>query len=274
MDDEMAVTAIATPPSAASIATATSFGALYHKHVAIHTLIVGTYPAMQSFAQQEYFAKPANAFWWIAGDCLGFRRAGGELSSRDGDISLCQYLRYGKDHSIPYPQQVDILCSKGFALWDVLATCKRTGSLDRGIQSGSGIPNDIRGFVKHHPTIQRIVFASGKSTARYFNMNFKEWWKTGELAYYGDHPYSVEMFQKMLVDDAGCDVIPNKDAIVCVCAKSVSPADAKTSYIGKRQFWEDHVYAPGLDIHNGAQAALGEKSGSDEEKSIFMSATV
>jgi len=41
----------------------------------IHTLILGTHPSIKSLEEQQYFAHPLNAFWWIAGDCLGFRRA-------------------------------------------------------------------------------------------------------------------------------------------------------------------------------------------------------
>ncbi|KAL3934124.1 MAG: hypothetical protein SGARI_003524 [Bacillariaceae sp.] len=241
--------AVVTPQSTTNATATSSFGALYSKDVPIHTLIVGTYPATESFAQREYFARSTNAFWWIAGDCLGFRRNGGERLSGDGCLGLCKHLRFGKEHSISYQQQVDIFCSKGFALWDVLATCKRKGSLDSAIQSGSDIPNNIRGFVKQHPSIRRIVFASGKSTARYFNMHFKDWWMTGELTYSGDHPYSVEMFGKMMFDNRGNQVTPNNNAIVCVVAKSVSPADANTTYIEKRQFWENHVYGPGLEMH-------------------------
>jgi len=42
-----------------------------------HTLILGTYPSLTSLAEQQYYGHPMNAFWWIAGDCLGFRRASG-----------------------------------------------------------------------------------------------------------------------------------------------------------------------------------------------------
>jgi hypothetical protein len=52
-----------------------SFHALVDPRVPVHTLILGTHPSVKSLEEQEYYGHAMNAFWWIAGDCLGFRRA-------------------------------------------------------------------------------------------------------------------------------------------------------------------------------------------------------
>eukprot|EP00310_Coccolithus_braarudii_P009059 CAMPEP_0183363474 /NCGR_PEP_ID=MMETSP0164_2-20130417/75331_1 /TAXON_ID=221442 /ORGANISM="Coccolithus pelagicus ssp braarudi, Strain PLY182g" /LENGTH=93 /DNA_ID=CAMNT_0025538579 /DNA_START=20 /DNA_END=298 /DNA_ORIENTATION=+ len=63
----------------AKVAKATvSFDALIDAAVPPHTLILGTHPSQLSFAAAQYFANPANAFWWIAGDTLGFRHDAGK----------------------------------------------------------------------------------------------------------------------------------------------------------------------------------------------------
>jgi hypothetical protein len=119
-----------------------SFDALYDENTPVHTLIVGTFPASDSLNQRRYFSNPCNAFWWIAGDCLGFRRDKGELKNRDGYLGFCQYLEYDESYCIPYQEQVNRFCRKGFALWDVLASCKRSnGSRDSDIERGTAKPN-------------------------------------------------------------------------------------------------------------------------------------
>ncbi len=58
-----------------------SFGAQWHgifvpdTSVKVHTLLLGTHPSITSLSKVQYFGHPMNAFWWIAGDCMGFRRA-------------------------------------------------------------------------------------------------------------------------------------------------------------------------------------------------------
>ena len=59
-----------------------------------HTLILGTYPSITSLTDNRYCAHPLNAFWWIARDCLGFRR--------DTGISPCTGLAYKFTSSLRY----------------------------------------------------------------------------------------------------------------------------------------------------------------------------
>jgi hypothetical protein len=78
------------------------------------------------------------------------------------------------------------------------------------------------------------------------------------------------MFAKMLFDNRGNDVIPKKDSIVCVVAKSVSPADANATYEEKRQFWEDHVYGPGLEMHFATSRLPTLNQNNDEAEEALL----
>jgi len=220
-----------------------SFEALYDKATPIHTLILGTHPAKISLRERRYFSNSCNAFWWIAGDCLGFRRDLG-WKTDGGSRKLCADLRHGESCVIPYEQQVNILCQHGFALWDIVATCRRKGSLDSAIKCDK--PNDIRAFVKQHPTIKTIVFANGKSSLDVFNRHFKGWWSTGEIIL---HKSSCTTIFK---SSSNKNIVIKSDkpnAIMCICAFSVSPAAATVTYKEKRNFWDKFIYSPGLRYH-------------------------
>jgi len=220
-----------------------SFEALYDKATPIHTLILGTHPAKKSLRERRYFSNSCNAFWWIAGDCLGFRRDLGEKTD-GGFMKLCADLRHGESRVIPYEQQVNILCQHGFALWDIVASCRRIGSLDSAIKSDN--PNDIRAFVKQHPTIKIIVFANGKSSLDVFNRHFKEWWSTGEIIL---HKSSCTTIFKSSSNKDEVIKSDKPNVIKCICAISVSPAAATVTYKEKRDFWGKFIYSPGLRYH-------------------------
>ncbi len=99
-----------------------------------HTLILGSMPGDASLRAGEYYANPRNHFWKILGVLVG---AGPEL---------------------PYPARLEKLTGAGFALWDVLQSCERQGSLDSSIISSSITANDFATFLTAHPGIQRIFF--------------------------------------------------------------------------------------------------------------------
>jgi hypoxanthine-DNA glycosylase len=87
---------------------------------------------MESLRATQYYAHPRNVFWKIMGELIG---AGSE---------------------IPYDLRTRILKSAGIALWDVLASCKRPGSLDSDISSI--LPNDFETFFLSHPHISQVCF--------------------------------------------------------------------------------------------------------------------
>jgi G:T/U-mismatch repair DNA glycosylase len=51
------------------------------------------------------------------------------------------------------------VASNGFALWDVLGSCERKGSLNNDIKKEQ--PNPLCEFCQDHPTIIRIIMTGG-----------------------------------------------------------------------------------------------------------------
>lgn len=97
-------------------------------------LILGSMPGVRSLEENQYYAHPRNAFWKIMAELYGF------------------------DPSLSYECRTKQLKVSGIALWDVLFSCARIGSLDSAIQSGSRVPNDFESFFKDHPSIKTVAF--------------------------------------------------------------------------------------------------------------------
>lgn len=216
-----------------------------------------------------------SSFWWIAGDCLGFRR-GDAVSPATGKLyKFASELRYGDDAILPYDQQTKRLVDRGFALWDVLKTCERKGSLDQDIKKE--VPNEIREFCDRYPSIRRIVLANGGTGSAFFKRHFRDWLQSGNFVV-ADHDGSRQVFGKIVggkkKNAAPSDDEPNaavtalpaakknsRHPIILVSAISVSPAAAKYGYEEKRDFWEKYVYRPGLEDYEAmVQEAKAESS--------------
>ena len=99
-----------------------------------HTLILGSMPGAASLAAQAYYAHPRNLFWPIVAEVLGI------------------------DAALPYAERTRRFAEQGFALWDVLAACRRSGSLDARIEAESIEVNDFGPFFVAHPGIRRVFF--------------------------------------------------------------------------------------------------------------------
>ena len=106
-------------------------------------LILGSMPGEASLHAGQYYAHERNAFWRIMGDLLG---AG---------------------PSLPYPERLDRLTSAGIALWDVIADCERSGSLDADIVVASVRVNDFGGFLAVHPAIRHVYFNGAAAEANF-----------------------------------------------------------------------------------------------------------
>lgn len=97
-------------------------------------LILGSMPGEASLRAGQYYAHPRNLFWRVMGEHCG---AGPDL---------------------PYPERCARLLAHGIALWDVLGSCERPGSLDAAIERESVITNDFVHFFRTWPEIQRLLF--------------------------------------------------------------------------------------------------------------------
>ncbi len=97
-----------------------------------HTLILGSMPGDASLQAQQYYAYPHNAFWPIMRRLLRMPESAG------------------------YDARLRALQAAGFALWDVLAECKREGSLDSSIEHATAQANDIGGLLQAHRGITLV----------------------------------------------------------------------------------------------------------------------
>lgn len=106
-------------------------------------LILGSIPGKVSLEANEYYAYPRNQFWRI----------------------IAELLHVGP--LITYPSKTQALLDAHIALWDVMQSCYRSGSLDAAIDKDSIIANDFKGFLKEHPHINQLFF-NGVTAERAF----------------------------------------------------------------------------------------------------------
>jgi TDG/mug DNA glycosylase family protein len=106
-------------------------------------LILGSMPGRASLAAGEYYAHAYNAFWRIAGELLKFEAAA------------------------PYRARVQALKSARIAVWDVLHSCVRQGSLDTRIERDTEIANDFEKFFRAHGKITHVFFNGAKAEASF-----------------------------------------------------------------------------------------------------------
>ncbi|HRH14684.1 MAG TPA: DNA-deoxyinosine glycosylase [Azonexus sp.] len=102
-------------------------------------LILGSMPGRASLAAGQYYAHPRNAFWPIMGRLL--------------DFAVAQ----------DYGARVKALSGAGIAVWDVLDSCQRPGSLDSAIDERSLVVNDMGGFLVAHAEIRHVFFNGAKA---------------------------------------------------------------------------------------------------------------
>lgn len=103
------------------------------------TLILGSMPGEVSLQQHQYYAHPRNVFWKVMAELFDF----------DAALGYSQRLVRLKQHKV--------------ALWDVLQSCERIGSLDSNIVKQTEVANDFVSFFKQHKQLKRICFNGGKA---------------------------------------------------------------------------------------------------------------
>ncbi len=109
-------------------------------------LILGSMPGEASLRAGQYYAHPQNLFWRILDEIFGGAH----------DIGL---------RDAPYAYKLRMLAANGIALWDVLASCHRKGSLDSDILPETLLPNDFAAFFAAHGRIERVLFNGAKAEA-------------------------------------------------------------------------------------------------------------
>jgi len=142
-------------------------------------LILGSMPGVASLEATQYYAFERNVFWKIMGEL------------------------FGADPQLDYPLRLQKLMENRIALWDVIQSCHRPGSLDSAISADGLETNDFAGFFKKHPHISHVFF-NGQKAAGLFK-------------------------KKVLPDLSG-------QYELCVMP-STSPANAATSYAVKLERW-------------------------------------
>jgi len=108
-----------------------------------NVLILGSFPGLESLEAGRYYANPRNQFWKIMSALLGFAP------------------------DTPYAERLLALQSSGIALWDVLHSCERPGSLDTSIKRESEKPNNFALFFRQHPHINAVFCNGAKAYAGY-----------------------------------------------------------------------------------------------------------
>ncbi len=102
-------------------------------------LILGSIPGVKSLEKQQYYAHPQNRFWKLIG-------------------LLCNYNNLS---DLEYDNKLNILLNNKLALWDVIKSCEREGSMDSDILNES--PNNFDLLLKKYPNIEKICFNGNKA---------------------------------------------------------------------------------------------------------------
>ncbi len=104
-------------------------------------LILGSFPGTKSLARAQYYGNPKNQFWMIIGSLLGI------------------------PESLPYAERTKMIRDAGIALWDIVRSCERTGSMDDKIRNVR--INNIPAVLEQCPSINLIAL-NGGTAGKYF----------------------------------------------------------------------------------------------------------
>jgi hypoxanthine-DNA glycosylase len=115
-------------------------------------LILGTLPSVASLRAQQYYGHPRNAFWWIMARLFNF------------------------DDALPYPERAGQLRQNKVAVWDVIASCHRPGSLDSRIDQETVNANDFADLFARIPSLKLLAF-NGQAAEKLFkqHVGFELW---------------------------------------------------------------------------------------------------
>lgn len=100
-------------------------------------IILGSIPGVKSLEKQQYYGHPQNKFWKIIFELLD------------------------EEFTEDYNQRIQMLKKHHIALWDVIDSCERKGSLDSEIKNEEA--NRIEELLEDHSNIKAIFCNGGKS---------------------------------------------------------------------------------------------------------------
>lgn len=100
-------------------------------------LILGSIPGVKSLEKQQYYGHPHNKFWKII------------------------FQLFNEEFSEDYIEKIKLLKKNHVALWDVIDSCERKGSLDSEIKNEEA--NPIFELLENHQNISAIFCNGGKS---------------------------------------------------------------------------------------------------------------
>jgi hypoxanthine-DNA glycosylase len=109
-------------------------------------LILGSMPSETSLSKQQYYGHERNAFWPIMES----------LFNADARIKINNYK-----------QRQNMIIENNIAVWDVLKSCYRKGSLDTAIKMNSIQTNDFYSFFSTHQAIRKVFFNGAKAETIY-----------------------------------------------------------------------------------------------------------
>ncbi|MBN2205385.1 MAG: DNA-deoxyinosine glycosylase [Thermoleophilia bacterium] len=117
-------------------------------------LILGTVPSRRSLEAGQYYAHPRNAFWPIMERLFAHHAGPGDVGPDDAGPATAR---------LDYEARIDLLLAAKVALWDVLRTAERPGSLDADISTP--VANDFAAFFARHPAVRTVFFNGTKARA-------------------------------------------------------------------------------------------------------------
>jgi hypoxanthine-DNA glycosylase len=106
-------------------------------------LILGSMPSTRSLDAHQYYAHPRNSFWPIMA------------------------ALFANNEPLDYEHKKQLLYRHRIALWDVLNSCHRQGSLDSSINDESIMVNDFNRFFTEHPLIEAVYFNGTRAQQEY-----------------------------------------------------------------------------------------------------------
>lgn len=112
-----------------------SFSPIVNEHSEI--LILGSVPGVKSLEMQQYYAHPQNQFWRL------------------------MFHLFDEEFSTDYNTRLELLKTNKVALWDVIESCERKGSLDTEIKYE--IDNNILELIESHHNI-KTIFCNGQKS--------------------------------------------------------------------------------------------------------------